>query len=212
MNFGHECSYIAIDKHTLLCLGAFPDYKSVYELELPSLQLTFLPSLRSPREAAGVAKTSQFVYVFGGIPYKESCEKYSLTEKVFLPLGSMHYGRGYFTPCSFGALIYLPSPFTTPIIESFNPETEVFAELPVSLPRHMKDLFSVAFVAQGELYVLTENKLMAVWKIESESSFRLSHIDRDCASNQPPLVAGSFVFIAYHGSVMKFSLESHSFV
>ena len=213
VNFGHECSYIAIDKHTLLCIGAFPDYKSVYQLEVPSLQLTFLPSLRSPREAAGVAKTSQFVYVFGGIPCKESCEKYSLTEKTSLPLSSiMRYGRCYFTPCSLWALIYLPCPFTTPIIESFNPGTEVFTELPVSLPRHMKDLFSVAFIAQGELHVLTENKLMAVWKIESESSFRLSHVDRECASTQPPLIAGSLVLIAYHGNVMKFSLESYSFV
>ena len=220
VNFGIGGSYLALDKRTLLCLGANPASTAVYSLDLLSLQLTPLPLLRIPRLGAGVAKTSHFVYVFGSYPEKTVCEKYALHAKQWLPLPDMKHGRVYFTPCTFRALIYLPCPWATPVVETFRPETEVFTELPVTLPLEMtKGWWSVAmdgsasFVVNGELCVLNEGMQMARWNIQREAGFSLVLTDRVCWSTQPPLlIANSLVFIANCGKVEKFSLESYTFL
>ena len=214
VDFGMGGSFIALDMHTLMCLGAFPIASAVYALDLPSLRLTTLPALGTARTFAGVAKSPRFIYVFGGnVPDHNTCEKYSLEEPQWLPLSPMKYSRWGFTPCSFHDLIYLLSPRTTPAIESFNPDTETFTELPVTLPRVMKlSTSSVAFVIDEELCILTPKNQMGRWKIDSEREFRVSVIDRLCWSTQPPLRVGNLVLIANNGKVEKFSLESYSFI
>lgn len=213
VDFGNGGSYIALDKQTLLCLGGNTMSTTVYTLDLSSLLLTSLPSLHISRCGAGVAKTPRFVFVFRSAPGSVSCEKYALEGCEWVPLGNMKHGRYGFTPCTFHALIYLPSPKTTLIIESFSPETELFTELPVTLPIQMQGSPSVAFVASEELCVLTGNKQMGKWNIEVESEFRLSATERNCWSTQPPLILDSLVLIAdaISGKVMKFNLETPSF-
>jgi len=213
LNLGNEGSYIALDTHTLLCLGASPPSTAVYELHLCSLQLTPLPPLHTPRRAAGVAKTSHFVYVFGGLQVK-SCEKYALRDKQWLPLRDMKYQRSSFTPCTFRSLIYLPCPRTTLIIESFSLETETFAELPVTLPAVMNMNRSVAFVSGGELCVLTHCGHLGWCKLDSDREFHLVSMDRSCWSTQPPLIVDSLVFIANNtiGKVMTFNMQDKRFV
>lgn len=71
----------------------------------------------------------------------------------------MKYDRYGFTPCIFRNLIYLPCPWTTPVIETFTPQTETFSELSVCLPVQMQG-WSVAFVVEEELCILTESKQM----------------------------------------------------
>lgn len=98
-------------------------------------------------------------------------------------------------------------------METFNTDTENFALLRVSLPpKLMIDSSSVVFIANGELCLLTHNKQMALWKIDSELEFRLSSIDRKVSSHQQPLIVGSLVFIARKEAVEKFSLKTYSFL
>lgn len=143
------------------------------------------------------------------IPYIPafSCEKYK--NRVWIALRKAHHARWSFTPCVHNAIIYLAAP-TTPM-ESFSPETELFTLLTVAFPLQ-KLACSVAFVAQGELWVLTQNKQLARWRIEEEREFLCSSIAKGCWSTQPPLVADSLVLIACEGKVLNFSLESLGFV
>ena len=69
-------------------------------------------------------------------------------------------------------------------------------------------------VADGELCVLTLNRQMGRWKIESEGGFHLSATEKSCWSSQPPLVMGSLVLISisYSGEVQQFSLDSYTFI
>jgi len=191
VNFGYGGSYIAINSGYLLCLGSYPPSTAVYELRLPSLQLTAQPPLSTSRAFAGVAKDTGFVYVFGGEDGSsarlKSCEKYELQDRQWLPLGSLQHGRSSFTPCTFRSLIYLPCPLTTPILETFDPATETFACLPVSIPPQ-RGHSSVAFVTNGELCVLNVGKQLERWRIELEDKFRLSAVDRECCSSQSPLL------------------------
>lgn len=104
VDFGSEGCFIQVDSQTLLCLGANPASTGVYELNLSSLTLTSLPSLRSPRMFAGVAKAGHIVYVFGGQErilgtHLKSCEKYALQDKKWFTLSDMHEPRRAFTPC-----------------------------------------------------------------------------------------------------------------
>lgn len=214
VDFGWGGSYVALDGHTLLCMGV--PSTSVYELDLSSLKLTTLPPLWIPRGEGGAAKTLQFVYIFGGdAPGYKSCEKYAIEHKQWLPLGSMAHPRFHFTPCVFRTLIYLPCLRTTPIIEAFNPETEDFTELAVTLPAQMKLHFaSVAFVTGGELCILSGGLQMGRWKTESENEFRLFDTNRMCWSSQPPLIVDSVALVAngFNGRVEKFGLKSYSFI
>ena len=86
--------------------------------------------------------------------------------------------------------------------------------LPVSLPADLVlGCGSVAFVANGELILLTDSKQMARWKV-GEPHFRVSAIDRGCWSFHSPLVVGTEVYIANkEGSkVEKWSLEMDRFI
>jgi hypothetical protein len=214
VNFGMGGSFISLDTHRLMCLGAFPPSSAVYALDLPSLRLTPLPALGMARTCAGVAKSPRFIYAFGGnVPDHNSCEKYSLEDPQWLPLATMKYNRWGFTPCSFHDLIYLLSPRTTSAIESFSPDTETFTELPITLPRILRlSTSSVAFVADEELFIMTPKQQMGRWMIDSEREFHISIVDRRCWSTQPPLIVGALVLIANSGKVEKFSLETYSFI
>lgn len=213
VDFGMGGSFISLDRNTWLCIGARPPTTSVYSFDLFSLQLTSLPSLHTTREGAGLSMYADFVYVFGGwsgTTRLASCEKYNLRNMQWFPLGNMRYSRGYFTPCTYLELIYLVCPYRP--VESFNPMTEIFVELSVSMPAQSLRHGSVAFVTNGELCLLTENKELARWKVESEGGFRISSMDRECWGSQAPLIVNSQVLIACKGQVEKFSLETYSFI
>jgi len=96
-------------------------------------------------------------------------------------------------------------------MESFDPQTEIYQALPVCLPSKLEGA-SASFVVNGELFVLTDNKQLARWRIESEAEVRLFVLNKGCCSTQPPLVLDSLVIIANacHESVEKFSLEDYS--
>lgn len=212
VDFGDGGSYIELDSNALLCLGGFPAASRVFSLDLNSLQLTPLPSLRTPRCGAGVFKTATWIYVFGGQGLA-SCEKYRLRGKQWQDLATMHYPRSHFTPCISGNLIYLISSSEHRAVESFDPSLEVFTLLTVSLPHQLRlNSRSVAFVSSGEVCVLTNNMQKARWRIDSEREFRLSTAGRNCSSTQPPRIVGLLVLIASSGRLEKFSLQSYSFI
>ena len=80
--------------------------------------------------------------------------------------------------------------------------------LPVSLPSRLEiDCYSVAFVAYGELILLTWKKQMARWKIEKEAHFRISAIITYWQSYRSPLIVGTEVYIANYERVERYSLK-----
>jgi len=215
VNFGWGGSYAALERHTLLCIGSDPPSTDAYKLDLSSLKLSPISGLRMPRAFAGVATVRHLAYVFGGYidssKMTKSCEKYECEQ--WVPLGDMWEERSGFTPCIYLALVYLSS-HCTRSLESFSSETEVFTVLPVSLPAQLEGYLSVAFVANGELCILTESKQLGIWKIGAETEFRLTATDKKCCSSQLPQVVGSIVLIANNctETLAKFSLDNYVFV
>lgn len=183
------------DKDILLCLGASPASSDVYFLSLSFFQLTSLPALRTPRYGAGVVK--DHCYAFGGWNGKERlriCEKMQLSDPSWTVINrKMTEQRHGFTRCH--ALIYLVAAIANSGIETFNAETETFAVLPVTLPSQLRDSWSVAFIENGELCLLTANKQKACWKIEIDREFRLSDTAKESWSCQPPLIVGTLAYM-----------------
>lgn len=212
-DFGAGTSYIQVDRETLVCLGGLPSSTDVSELSLSDMELSPMPSLRTPRAYAGAAEVASVIYVFGGqsSSYEglKSCEKYEKCQ--WLPLKNMQEQRHGFTPCPFRGLIYLPCAFTS-VIEAFSPETELFSTLSVSFPIQLKKWLSVSFVARGKLCVLTGGKQMWQWKIGPRRKYCLSATEWSCWSSQPPRVMDSKVLIASNGRVEMLSLESYTFI
>ena len=210
--FHVQSGYIQVDRTTALIVG-----KEVLTLDILTLHTTPLAPLLTPRDEAGVAQVGTTVFAFGGsYPPLTVCEKSSVPITQWTPLPPMHHPRCNFTPCAFQALLYLVSTYATDhrAVESFSPYTETFTVLPVSLPPNLNlGWSSVAFVAKGELFLLTENKQMARWKV-GESHLRVSATDRRCSSFHPPLIVGTQVYIANKNGLKleKWSLEAGRFV
>lgn len=215
VNFGSGGSFVELDRNRLLCVGASPASSAVYTLDLTTFELSRVSSLSIPRCAAGVAKLNSQIHVFGGVDGTETglraCAKLDLTDKRWTGIGNMAHPRAYFTPCHFRSLFYLITSWKCPPIETFCIETETFTVLSVSLPPQLAGA-SVAFIANEELCVLTEKKLMARWKVNTGGKFRVSYTDTVLWSNQQPLLVGSLALIVYCGCVWQFSLESYSFI
>ena len=218
VNFRGGGSFVLLDNNTMLCVGAYPETIAVYSLEITSQTLTSMPNMHKPRCHAGIAKASGCVYVFGGdYQGNKSCEKYHILDQAWQVTGKMQRPRLFFTPCVYQSLIYLVSayPKKSRAVETFDPSSEQFTVLSVSLPDQIQ-LASVAFVTEGELWLLTTNKHAACWKIESSSSFKVYNTDKDCCSSQAPLVDDSVVLIANQTSeywrLETWSLKMHSFL
>jgi hypothetical protein len=203
--------YVPLDGSNVLVVG-----EEVMILDVLSFKVTTRAPLLEPRYNPGVTKVGEVVFAFGGWDNGQLkvSEKYSIPDNSWTRLADMHFARGAFTPCHFQSLIYLAASYAKDhrAVESFNPQTETFEVLPVSLPLELRQLCgSVAFVANGELCLMTNERQMARWQIESEAVFRLTDLDRACWSNQEPLIVGTQVLIANEGKVLKFSLETYHF-
>lgn len=220
VNFSQGGSYVQVDKDTLLCVGAGPASPAAYLLSLSSFELSPLPSLFTPRKSPGLAKVNAQFYVLGGwnngYQCLNSCEKMQLGDQRWTPSStSMLCPRHSFTPCYFHSLLYLASANHEGkgTVETYSAETDTFALLSVSLsPILQLGYRSVAFIANGELHLLTEGKQLALWSLETERELRVSSIGRASWSLQPPLIVGSCALIACQGEVQKFNLTTYSFI
>ena len=204
--------YVQVDRTSVLIVG-----REVLILNLLTLHITPLSPLLTPRNGVGIAKVGDTVFAFAGYDDNNPmtvCEKSKVSPTHWTQLPSMHHARCSFTPCAFKALLYLASTATTGhrAVEIFSPVTETFTVLPVSLPPDLKlGYASVAFVANGELLLLTNKEQMARWKV-GEPHFSVSAINRRCCSFHPPLLVGTEVYIANGTNVEKWSLETGRFV
>ena len=218
VTFTDGTSYIDIDHSTLLCLGGYPSCTDVYALHLHSAQLNTCPALTDSRCATGAVRWGNCVYAMGGIDraggLMSSCEKWQTNAERWTEIAPMRYPRAYFTPCRHESLLYLLSTKSKDhrAIETFNPATETFSLLAVSLPPQLKlSAASVSFVCDGELCLLTHKKQLVRWQVNG-TELRLSEVQKRCWATQLPIVLGNEVLIAYMGRVMTLSLESYTFL
>lgn len=216
MNFREGGSFVELGSY-VLCFGNSPASNQVYSLELDSFKLTPRTPLNIARKAPGLAKASGFIYVFGGKSSSDGtlseCERWSIQDQVQgVILNSMYHPRAFFTPCSFRSLIYLASADAHRAVETFNLKTEAFALLPISLPAELiTGKYSVGFIAQGELVIITSGSQVVRWEVGSEKLMTLETTNRSCWSGQVPVVLEHQVLIACEGRVEKFNLETFSF-
>ena len=216
--FGNGVASVMLDSDTLVLLGAETEPASVYSLRLASVEFTTLTSLITKRLGPGVTDIYGFIYVFGGYANPISlttCEKINTADWSVSEVPSMHHPHAYFTPCRFKSVVYLVSGYTDSqrVMETFNPKSESFTDLKINLPSQaMLAKGSVAFIAMDELCLLTEERYIARWKIESDREFRVSEIGRAFYSCQQPIQVNSLIYIANHGELSKFDLDSFSLV
>lgn len=138
-----------------------------------------------------------------------------LPDKRWTSMASMHYPRGGFTPCLFRSLFYLVSPYRSAkrSVETFDPESETFAVLPITIPRQLNHCgASVSFIFKDELCVFTGERQLLRWKVDQERKFRLTYTGEILWSDQQPLVVGSLLLIACCGGVDQFDLETFSYI
>lgn len=216
--FSDGTSYIDLDPSTLLCLGGYPACTDVYSLLLHCAQLSECASLTVPKCAPGSARWSSCVYAFGGVDstggLTTSSEKWQVNTERWIEIQPMRYPRAYFTPCRYNALFYLLAAKSKDhrAIETFNPVTEAFLVLAVSLPSQLRlSAGCVVFASAGELCMLTHKKQLVRWEVAA-GNFRLSEVARRCWATQPSWVVGKEVLIAHMGRVVKLSLESFNFL
>jgi len=141
------------------------------------------------------------------------CEKWEMGGDSWTTAGSMNHPKVYFTPCNYHSSIYLVSSWdaSSRIVEKFDPDAETFTDLSVSLFTETIS-YTASFVAYGELFLLTDKKQLACWKIATENTFRVVTTNGACDSTRQPRVLGSQVLLANKGNVAKFSLETYSFI
>ena len=216
--FSDGTSYVNLDPSSLLCLGAYPASADVYSLHLQTAQLSKRPSLTVPKCAPGTARWNSCVYAFGGVDsaggLKTSSEKWHVGAELWIEIELMRYPRAYFTPCRYETLFYLLAAKSKDhrAIEAFNPATETFSVLVVSLPPQLElSAGSVVFATVGELCMLTHKKQLVRWEVAA-GKLRLSEVARRCWATQPSCVVGKEVLIAHMGRVVKLSLESFAFL
>ena len=220
INFCYGGSYILLDNNTnLLCFGGKIASQVVYSLDIFSLKYTNLPNSIYGRFSPGVTKTGKFVYIFGGQDelYRglRSCEKWEVNDMKWTEIAQMAVSRACFTPCNFHSYIYLVATSTaeTRSIETFHPITEKFQIIPLTLPMSLRlECASVAFVVNEELCLITREKQIACCRLEKEWEFRVKEMGIGCWSSTPPRVIGREVFIACRDQVLRFSLETYSFL
>ena len=215
VNFGTGGSFCRTGADTVLCVGGTPFTTAVYTLTISTAQLEQLPSMQTARGFSGVLAVAHFAYVFGGNwPSLASCEKLDLASPVWTSLPDMHHARYAFSPCLYEQLVYLADARQTHrIIETFSLTAETFSEVSVRLPETLTG-YSTAFIADGELTIVTSDYKIAWWKIKSEAVFRSNYTNRGCSSNSPPLQMGREVMIVSDqlDCLLRFSLETGAFV
>lgn len=206
-------SYVQLDRNRLLCVGTENKSSIVYLVELPSLQFSRLLPQSTPRSNTGLVKVKAHIYAFGGDNLR-SCEKMEIETKHWTHCGNMTHPRNSFTPCLFRSLIYLASNQLI-AVETFDPESETFAVLPVSIPPTKEKKASVTFIYNGELcYLDSYSQRMARWKIDTEREFRITN-ERIFNSKSPAkrfLISGSLALLVGSSHVYHFSLETYSLV
>lgn len=217
INFSIGGSYIELDKNSIMCTGGDPATSAVNSLDLSSFKFTPLPALTTARKGLGVGRAKAVFYVFGGRDGSAhdliECEKWEIGGMNWTTAGSMNHPKAYFTPCNYNSVIFLASSWdaSSRIVEKFDPEAETFTDLSVSLFTETIS-YTTSFIAYGELFLLTDKKQLACWKIDSEATFRVMTTNGACDSSRQPRIIGSQVLLANKGTVVKFSLETYSYV
>lgn len=192
-------AYVVLpDGSLLICGGGDPVLATTLRVDLNGV-VTELQPMERVRAEHGIIQLQSQVYVFGGendsglLKSFERLEWEYLTEiqtSEWVKLGNMGSERKLFKPCAHNGLIYLYGGFT-PIFEVYNPATNQFSHLSVSIKDFMCETMAVA---DGSYLHLFSRKLC----------FTYNTLNNDCSyetCSKLATVWGKRNGILYHHSV-----------
>jgi len=213
--FTTGAAFCFLGNNDVLCLGGSPS-SNVYMLDISTQKLSAMPNLNAHRQYPGIIKVDLCVYVFGSYsPNLASCERLSLTNRVWTNLKDMNSPRFAFQPAVFLSDIFLANPQGgSRTIEVFNTERETFRTLSFQVPAQISSNIC-AFVVAEELY-LAGNSCACKWKINSTIEPQVIAFPNwlNCYSNSPAFVIGSEVYLVPFstGNLFKFNFQTNSLV
>ena len=156
-----------------------------------------LPNLKQSRVAPGVAARQKKVYVFGGrigSSPLNACESMDVEDAQWRRLACMRSARCFFNPCWCRDVLYLCGG-TTRHCESFNPLSETFTKLSLTLEEESE---TTTVLHNDEIVILTKQTIVR-YSSQEQKVVR----DRRPKSSMPwsmciPMVVGNLVFtVAY---------------
>lgn len=165
-------SWLFLDESRLFGCGRHsPLSAETYSIEVSNGKVEELEPMFMARCQQGMLLFNAAVYVFGGLAkqFLSACEKYILQERRWQPLPDMLNARDAFNPVCWRNYIYIVGGSKTTAAEMFEPISETFTALPVSLP---KMDCSISLIDDGDLVILQRQALYR-WKLGSnEHEFR----------------------------------------
>ena len=156
-----------------------------------------LPNLKQSRVAPGVAAKQKKVYVLGGLSGSSplnTCESMDIEEDQWRQVACMRSARCFFNPCWYRDVLYLCGG-TTRHCESFNPLSETFTQLSLTLEEESE---TTTVLHNDEIVILTKQTIVRYSSRDQKVS-----ISRRLKSSMPwsmciPMVVGNLVFtVAY---------------
>ena len=98
-SFGENSRLLYLPNGSIVCLGgvsktASIELREVYEFSPQEYHnIRRLSDMLVPRNGLSCVYIDNYIYVMGGLPNPQTCEKYSIISQVWLPLSSMYYPR-----------------------------------------------------------------------------------------------------------------------
>lgn len=141
-----DSSWVVLDDGRIFCCG----YATAYIITRDG-SVEQKDNMIEARYSHGLLHISNILYAFGGfnLGYLKTCEKFQLLGKRWTLLPSMRESRAEFNPCMLFGIVYLCGEGSF-IMEAFNPETETFLPLQVTLPED----FACCLYVHNHLLVL----------------------------------------------------------
>lgn len=155
-----------------------------------------------PRYSAGVIAFEGTGYVFGGYCAEKAmvtCEKFDVSSGDWDVIPHMRYPRHSFSPVAYKAKIYLPdiSKYHG-CLEIFTPAKQTFSQAAIRLPTNSSN--SCAFIVEDCLYVISCNRFLWYWRVDTEETGRKEVQLEKCALSSCPatVVSGKVYWTEFH--------------
>ena len=152
------------NSRTMLCIGSDPPARTVIGVDIRTAEVREWTAMTYSRAWAGVILWRNSVYVFGGnnAPPRKEAERFNPATNAWTELPSMSTPKAAFTPLHYLNKFYLiASGIGTAPIETFDPETETYDTLGVSIPG--TGFETISFARGAEIVIVHYEGVLLRW-------------------------------------------------